>query len=394
MHKHIVKAIKSGSIAEELDIMIGDELLTMNGKEIEDVLDYTFLEKDEEVEIVLYRSSTNEEWEFFIEKEEAEEIGLEFDSGLEFESGLMDDYKSCHNKCVFCFIDQLPEGMRETMYFKDDDARLSFLQGNYITLTNMKEKDFNRIVDYRLAPINLSIHTMNMELRAQMLHNRFAGRLIGYMDKLNDADIRMNGQIVLCKGINDGSELEYSIQEMMKYHPNLQSVSIVPVGLTKYRDHLEKLDPFECEDALEVINLVKKYQKIMMEKCGKHFIHAGDEFYFLAGEDVPKEETYDGYLQYENGVGMTRLLIDEFNQCYNEFDFNKFDRQLIHHKTVTIITGELIAPVIQELSEQFNELPFNPPTVMISAIHNHFFGPRITVSGLVTGNDIINHFKD
>jgi len=382
MQKHMITKIEEGSIAEEIDIRVGDELLSINGETIEDVLDYKFLEKDEELEIVIYRESTNEEWEIFVEKEVFEELGIEF------ESGLMDEYKSCTNKCVFCFIDQLPEGMRETLYFKDDDARLSFLQGNYITLTNMKEKDFARIIKYRLSPINLSIHTMNMELRKEMLHNRFAGKLTGYMDRLFEAGIVMNGQIVLCRGINDKEELEYSIQEMMKYMPFLQSVSIVPVGLTKYRKHLEKLEPFTKEEAKDILRMVEHYQKEALKKEDLHFIHAGDEFYFLAEEDMPNAYTYDGYLQYENGVGMTRLLIDEFESCYNDVDNQSL---MPHYQKVTFITGRLIEPVLRQFAERVSKI--SDVEIQIIGITNDYFGHNITVSGLVTGSDILSQTK-
>ncbi len=385
MNKHVITKIINGSIAEELDIRINDELISINGKEIKDVLDYKFLEKDEEIKLVLVRPSTNEEWEYLVEKEVSCELGLEF------ESGLMDEYKSCHNKCVFCFIDQLPKGMRETMYFKDDDARLSFLQGNYITLTNMKEEDFSRIIQYRLSPINLSIHSMNMELRIEMLHNRFAGNLLKYMNRLYEAGIIMHGQIVLCKEINDKEELEYSIKEMMKYLPYLQSVSVVPVGLTKHRAHLNILEPFNKEEAKEVINLVAKYQKIAMLKHKLHFIHAADEFYFLAQEDVPEALTYDGYLQYENGVGMIRLLKDEFIKCYNSFDFqSNYD---IIYDNIVIVTGKLIETTIRELAELI--MKHNSSlNINVIGINNDFFGPLITVSGLVTGNDIIDQIGE
>jgi putative radical SAM enzyme (TIGR03279 family) len=381
VNHHVIKRIEPGSIAEEIDLHVGDELISMNGVIIEDVLDYKYYEKDEELELVVFRPSINEEWDIFIEKEDFEELGLEFDEGL------MDEYKSCHNKCVFCFIDQLPPNMRETMYFKDDDARLSFLQGNYITMTNMKDKDFNRIISYRLSPMNLSIHTMNMELRKEMLHNRYADNLIGYMDRLYESNLYMNGQIVLCKGINDKEELDYSIKEMMKYLPFLQSVSIVPVGLSKYRDHLTKLEPFTKEDAGEVIALVEAFQKKALEEHDCHFIHAADEFYFLAEQAMPSNETYDGYLQYENGVGMTRLLIDEFEQCYNSYD--RLNTEVPKYKKITVLTGKLIESTIKALSEKAQELA--PVQTNVIGIVNRFFGERITVSGLVTGIDIIEH---
>lgn len=383
MGRHIIKSVEIGSIAEEIELQVGDELISMNGNLIEDVLDYKFFEKDEELELLVFRPSTNEEWEIFVEKEDFEELGIEF------EDGLMDDYKSCHNKCVFCFIDQLPPGMRETMYFKDDDARLSFLQGNYITMTNMKEKDFKRIVEYRLSPLNLSIHAMNMELRKEMLNNRFADKLISYMDRLFEANLYMNGQIVLCKGINDGKELEYSIEKMMEYLPYLQSVSVVPVGLSNYRDHLTKLSPFTKEDAINVIDMIDRYQQQAMERFETHFIHAADEFYFLAERPMPLSDTYDGYLQYENGVGMTRLLIDEFEACYNNFD-NQSNLEATYER-VTFITGTLFENTLQELAEKVAQI--SKVQVRVHGIVNHFFGERITVSGLVTGSDIIDQLK-
>ena len=279
-HEHIVKKVQSGSIAEELGIEPGDQLLEIDGNVIEDIFDYQFYVEAEEL-VVLVEKPDGEQWEMEIEKEADEGLGIEF------EEGLMDEYHSCHNKCIFCFIDQMPPGMRETLYFKDDDSRLSFLQGNYITLTNMSDKDVERIVRYRLEPINISFQTTNPELRCKMLHNRFAGEALKKVDILNEAGIRMNGQIVLCKGVNDGKELEFSIQKLMEYLPNVESVSVVPVGLSKYRDGLYPLEPFNAQDAGEVIDLIGKYQKICMEKYGTHFIQASDEWYILAGREVP-----------------------------------------------------------------------------------------------------------
>lgn len=216
-----------------------------------------------------------------------------------FENSLMDEYHSCHNKCMFCFIDQMPKGMRETLYFKDDDSRLSFLQGNYITLTNMSEKDIDRIIRFHLAPINISVHTTNPELRCKMLTNRFAGEALKKIDRLYEAEIPMNGQIVLCKGVNDGDELRRSIRDLLNYAPHMRSVSVVPVGLTKFRDGLYPLEPFEKKDAIEVLDIIHEYQKQAFEKYGIHFIHASDEWYILAGQEVPEADRYDGYIQYE-----------------------------------------------------------------------------------------------
>ena len=314
--EHRVKEVEEGSIAWELGVEPGDVLLQINKHIIEDVFDYHYYVNDEEL-LVLIRKPNGEEWELEIEKE------YEDDLGITFESGLMDEYRSCRNKCMFCFIDQMPPGMRETLYFKDDDSRLSFLQGNYITLTNMSDHDVERIVQYHLEPINVSIHTTNPELRCKMLHNRFAGDALKKIQTLYEGGITMNGQIVLCKGINDGEELERSIRDMVKWMPNLQSVSVVPVGMTKYREGLYPLEPFQKEDAREVLGIIHKWQDKIYQECGTHFIHAGDEWYLLADMEVPEEERYDGYLQLENGV-VYRSAYDE-DRCFRErpkFQYN------------------------------------------------------------------------
>ncbi|HBA47553.1 MAG TPA: radical SAM protein, partial [Lachnospiraceae bacterium] len=296
---HMIKKVIPGSIAAELEIEEGDRLISIGGAEIEDIFDYQFLIQDSYIE-VLVEKPDGEQWLLEVEKDSDEDLGIEF------ENGLMDEYHSCRNKCIFCFIDQMPPGMRETLYFKDDDSRLSFLQGNYVTLTNMSDTDIDRICRYHLSPINISFQTMNPGLRCKMLNNRFAGEALKKVDVLYEAGIRMNGQIVLCKGVNDGAELEYSIRQLMKYMPVLESVSVVPVGLTKFREGLYPLEPFEREDAVAVIDMIEKYQQECYGKSGLHFIHASDEWYILAGREMPEEERYDGYLQLENGVGMLR----------------------------------------------------------------------------------------
>ena len=275
-HEHMIKDVLPGSIADELGIEAGDKLISINNNEIEDVFDYHFYVNDEEL-VLLIEKPNGEEWELEIEKDYEEDLGIEF------EQGLMDEYRSCHNKCMFCFIDQMPEGMRDTLYFKDDDSRLSFLQGNYVTLTNMSDHDIERIVRYHLEPINISFQTTNPELRCKMLHNRFAGDALKKVDTLYESGIQMNGQIVLCKGINDGEELERSIRDLSKYVPCLQSVSVVPVGLTKYREGLYPLEPFTREDAVKIIDTIHRWQDKFYEEYGIHFIHAGDEWYILAG---------------------------------------------------------------------------------------------------------------
>lgn len=378
-HEHIIKSVEEGSIAWEMGIEPGDRLLQINGSIIEDVFDYHYYTNDEEL-LILIQKENGEEWELEIEKDYDEDLGIEF------EQGLMDEYRSCRNKCMFCFIDQMPKGMRDTLYFKDDDSRLSFLQGNYITLTNMSDHDIQRIVDYHLEPINVSIHTTNPELRCKMLHNRFAGDALKKIQILYDGGITMNGQIVLCKGINDGEELERSIRDMTKWLPNLQSVSVVPVGLTKFRDGLYPLEPFTKEDAKEVLGIIHKWQKKIYEEYGIHFIHAGDEWYLLAEEELPEEERYDGYLQLENGVGMLRLLLNEFEEAYKPL---AGDGREIH---LSMATGKLAYPYLKEMLERL-KAKYPNLNVNLFEIRNDFFGERITVAGLITGQDLIAQLK-
>jgi len=303
----------------------------------------------------------------------------------------MDNYRSCHNKCIFCFIDQNPPGMRESLYFKDDDSRLSFLQGNYVTLTNMSDHDIDRIIKYHLSPINISFHTMNPELRCKMLKNRFAGEALKKVDRFFEAGITMNGQIVLCPGWNDGEELEFSIKELMKYLPVLESVSVVPVGLTRFREGLEPLTTFDAKGCGEVIDLIEKYQKIAYEKYGFHFIHASDEFYIVAGRELPEAERYDGYRQIDNGVGKARLVTDEFNEAFERAKHipGIYDRPA---REVCTITGTLTEKMNNEFADRLMaEFPWLK--VHVYTILNDFYGHGITITGLLVGNDIINQLK-
>lgn len=392
--KHIIDSIEPGSIAEEMELEPGDELISINGQKIGDVFDYHYLIHDEYL-VALFKKANGEEWELEIEKDYDEDLGIEF------ENGLMDDYKSCQNKCIFCFIDQMPPGMRETLYFKDDDSRLSFLQGNYVTLTNMKEADLQRIINYKLEPINVSVQTTNPELRCMMLHNRFAGEALKKIDMLYEGGVHMNGQIVLCKGVNDGAELERSISDLYKYLPYMESVSVVPVGLSKYREGLYPLEPFQKEDAIEVLKTIHKWQDICMAEYGTHFIHASDEWYLLAEQPLPEEDNYDGYIQLENGVGMIRLLMNEFDEAMEilEEDIKAGDMpeeflpdtENEHH--VTLVTGKLPAPFITELAEKCMKR-FPNYKIDVIAIRNDFFGKMITVSGLLTGQDILAQLKE
>lgn len=378
-HEHIVKSLMPGGIGEELGIEPGDKLLAINGNEIQDVFDYYYYEESEQL-LLLIEKPDGEEWELEIEKDEDESLGIEFDQSL------MDEYRSCRNKCMFCFIDQMPKGMRETLYFKDDDSRLSFLQGNYITLTNMSDHDVERIVKYRLEPINISFQTTNPELRCKMLHNRFAGEALKKVDILYRGQIEMNGQIVLCKGVNDGEELERTIRDLTGYLPYLKSVSIVPVGLTKYRDGLYPLEPFTKEDAREVLSVIHRWQEKIYQEHGVHMIHAGDEWYVLAEEEVPEEERYDGYLQLENGVGMMRLLFNEVQEALSAVTGDGRQRE------ISLATGRLMYPYIGKILEEIRK-KFPNITTHLYAIRNDFFGERITVSGLITGQDLTGQLK-
>ncbi len=309
----------------------------------------------------------------------------------------MDSYKSCHNNCVFCFIDQNPPGMRETIYFKDDDTRLSFLQGNYVTLTNMKDEDIERIINYRLAPINISVHTTNPKLRCEMLHNRFAGNIMERMKKLYDAEIPMNAQIVLCKGYNDGTELDRTLNDLLEYAPVLQSVSVVPVGLTRYREGLCELEPFDREDALKVIGQIEMVSKAAYAEHGIYFAHASDEWYINAGLDFPDEDSYDGYIQLENGVGMSRLFLNEIADGladYRERQNDQSDRQQKSNTVteVTTVTGVLAEGIVSSAMKEVTDT-IEGVRINVYPIRNDFFGERITVTGLLTGGDIAAQLK-
>lgn len=385
----MITKVLPGSIAEEMGIEPGDRLMEINGEMIEDVFDYRFDIKDELVE-VLIRKADGEEWLLEIEKEYDEDLGAEF------ETELMSDYKSCCNKCIFCFIDQMPEGMRESLYFKDDDSRLSFMQGNYITLTNMKEKDIERIIRYHLAPINISVQTTNPVLRCEMLHNRFAGDVLKYMDRLYAHEIEMNGQIVVCQGVNDGDELVRTLNDLERYIPFMRSVSVVPSGLTKYRKGLYPLEVFGREKAQETICIVERKQKECMKQHGIHFVHASDELYDLAGWEMPEAGRYDGYLQLENGVGMMRLLRNEFQEALEllKNDSETMNRlRGLEQKTVSIATGLLAYDLIQNLCDTMTEV-IESLEIRCYPIINHYFGEKITVSGLITATDLTDQLKD
>ncbi|MCR5685498.1 MAG: DUF512 domain-containing protein [Lachnospiraceae bacterium] len=372
---HVITGIKPDSIAEELGVEIGDKLISINDTEIEDIFDYRYLTDDEELTLLIYSAREKDYYECDISKEADEELGFEFGDGL------MDDYRSCSNKCIFCFIDQMPPGMRETLYFKDDDARLSFLQGNYITLTNMKQKDIDKVCFYKLSPINVSIHTTNPELRCKMLNNRFAGEALKKIRYFCDAGIELNGQVVLCRGVNDGAELDRTLKDIEDYLPNLKSISVVPIGLTKYRKGLFPMKPFEKEDACGVLDQIERWQKYYKDKYGTNLVYASDEWYLTSERELPTLADYEGFPQIENGVGMLRSLMEEFDEASQ----NHYD---IYEGRVLMLTGMAPYKIIKLLADRIME-QYPQIHIDVMPIINDFFGHRITVTGLITGRDIL-----
>ncbi len=372
-----IKSIIPGSPADKAGIAAGDILVSVNGRSVRDVLDYMYYAADTEVEVLVLRGEG--ELRFHISKDEYDDLGLEF------ETFLMDKKQSCSNKCVFCFIDQMPPGMRETLYFKDDDARLSFLQGNYVTLTNMDQSDVDRIIEMKLN-INVSVHTTNPELRVKMMHNRFAGEKLKYIYQLAEHGIQLNCQIVCCPGLNDGDELRRSLTDLGGLMPNITSMAVVPVGLTKFRKGLYPLTTFTKEGACETIDIIEGFQREFLEKYGTRTVFASDEFYLIAGREFPPGEAYEDYPQYENGVGMLRSLIDEFMQALETAEWEGGKR------SISIATGYSAHGTICRLAaaaeEKFPELKCH-----IYRIRNDFFGETITVSGLITAQDLIAQLR-
>ncbi len=378
-----ITGVAHNSRAYRCGIWAGDNLLSINGREICDVLDYRFHLTDTNIELLLSRDG--EEYTVKIKKQQYDDIGLEF------ETPLMDKKQSCHNKCIFCFIDQLPSGMRDTLYFKDDDSRLSFLHGNYITLTNLHERDIDRIIEMHISPINISVHTTNPSLRVKMMHNKRAGEVLSYMKRLADANISLCGQIVLCRGINDGEELIRSMRDLSALFPAMQSVSIVPAGLTKFRDKLYPLTEYTRDEAREIVNMIDGFAEEMKAKCGQRVFFAADELYLKAELPLPDGEYYEGYPQIENGVGMIRSMRDEFD---SELEYaEELIPELKVPRCVSIATGaaayDSILNMAKMLEEKIDGLKIN-----VYKIKNNFFGESITVAGLLTGRDIAEQLYD
>lgn len=377
--KNVIKNVETFSIAEEVGIEKGDRLLTINDKEVVDIIDYKFLIVDEELVLEIEKES-GEVWEIEIEKEYSEDIGLEF------EEGIMDKAHSCYNKCIFCFIDQLPSGMRETLYFKDDDSRLSFLQGNFITMTNMKDSDIDRIVQYHISPINISVHTTDEKLRCEMLNNRFAGNIYERMKKLSEAGITMNTQIVLCPGINNKDQLVKTVEDLYKLYPKVRNVAAVPIGVTKYRKGLKELETYTKETALEEILLVEELQKKFLKEIGEPFVRLSDELYVIAEKEIPNADFYGDFEQIEDGIGMIRLLRDNIDENINDLDISVSG-------SITIPTG---ASAFNEIKAVADKIMEKNPKIKIDVIKiiNDYFGDTITVTGLLTGTDIIKQLKE
>lgn len=370
----VIQEVKKNSKAFRAGIQPGDTLLEINGHPIVDVLDYRFFETESALQLTLSRAG--ETYQVDIRKPQYGEIGLEFSTYL------MDQQRSCRNKCIFCFIDQLPRGMRETLYFKDDDDRLSFLFGNYITLTNIDDREIDRILTMHISPINISVHTMDPELRCKMMNNRFAGESLRHLYRLAQGGIRLNCQIVLCPGINDGDALRFTLDKMMELGGSLQSVACVPVGLTRYREGLYPLTPYTKETAGETVDLIESYGKIFQEKYGSRVVYPADELYLIAQRPLPEGDFYEGYPQIENGVGMLRCLQEEFSWALEDME------PFTEERHVTVVTGEAGAAFLDSMLDELRQKCHNLHIDLVP-IHNDFFGGTVNITGLVTGQDIL-----
>lgn len=374
-----ITGVKKGSSAARHGILPGETLLSLNGHEIMDVLDYRFYEIEPSLNAVV-RDSAGRSREISIKKREYDEIGLEF------ETYLMDKQHSCRNRCIFCFIDQMPKGLRKSLYFKDDDSRLSFLFGNYITLTNLSEHEVERIIQMHISPINVSVHTTNPELRVKMMGNRFAGEALKLLNRFAEAEIKINCQLVLCPGVNDGGELERSLRDLEALMPAVQCVAAVPVGVTKFREGLYPMRQYTRDTAREVLTILERFGGECKKKHGTRMAFAADEFYLKAEVPIPGPDFYEDFAQLENGVGMLALLKDEFQTALREEETGKRER------AVTIATGEAAGGLLAELAKEA-QAKFEGLRVQVAPIKNHFFGETITVSGLVTGTDLKEQLK-
>lgn len=383
-----ISSVQAGSVAMDAGIEAGDVLLYINGEEVQDIFDYRFLTTESTLLLEIEKKN-GELWEIELEKDEYEDLGLEF------EDPLISGAKSCTNKCIFCFIDQLPRNMRETVYFKDDDTRLSFLTGNYVTLTNMSRKELDRIVRYRMSPVNVSVHTTNPELRIKMLGNRFAGDILEKMKVLTNGNITVNAQIVLCRGVNDGAELDRTLKDLSELYPGIASISVVPVGLTKWREGLHKLTPFDSVSSAAVIRQVEGWQDRFLSLYGTRLVYLADELYISSGIQLPGYNEYEGFPQIENGVGLMSLLIYEFYEYLNirQDEIGRQFSEKHDSRIVSIATGICAYGHIKELAQEL-EKRYNKLKVTVYPIKNEFFGENVTVTGLLTGGDIVRQLEN
>lgn len=374
--QNIIATVDPDGIAAELGVTPGDALLSINGTPVGDVIDYLFLTADEYIEVEV-RKPDGDIWLLEIEKDYDDKLGIEF------ENPILDDARSCHNACVFCFIDQMPPGMRSSLYFKDDDSRLSFLQGNFITLTNVSEVDIDRMIRYQISPVNVSIHATDPELRKRMLGNRFAGDILGRLKKLAEGGVKLHGQIVLCPGWNDGEALEQTVRELSGLHPGMASLAVVPVGLTRFRHGLPAIPPVDRAKAREVLDQVYRWQDVFLERFGTRFLYGADEFYLKAEYPLPPPEAYEDFPQIENGVGLICRFTQEFDGAFRR------GRKKPEAARLTIATGLLAEPMIREIARRF--MARHPQVaITVVGVENRYFGPAITVSGLLTGQDLLH----
>jgi len=371
----VIDKVTEGSISEQAGITAGDKLISINDLPIHDMLDYQFLASDDEITLLIEKAD-GEQWEIELEKDYDEDLGLHFNGFI------FDKMKRCKNKCIFCFIDQLPEKMRATLYTKDDDYRYSFWYGNFITLTNLTESDWQKIIAMRLSPLYVSVHCMDPEIRAKMMNNPEAANIKAQLKRLSDADIMIHTQIVLCPGINDGEILKDTIEQLAAMHPCVQSIGIVPVGLTGHRNKLADLRVFDLKEIQDIITLIDGYQTRFRKELGYGLVYLADEFYLAAGQPVPGDEYYDDYSQIENGIGLSRILLD---------DFSALEAQLpteVPPRKVFLLTGESALPVMFTISRRLNAIA--GLTVEVLPVKNSFFGGNVSVTGLLTGSDIID----
>ena len=378
---NFIKSIDSESIAEELEIEVGDALISINGQPVIDIIDYMYLCNDEYLEVEIQKAD-GEIWVYEIDKTYDEPLGIAFDNPI------IDCAKHCSNKCVFCFIDQLPKGMRETLYFKDDDSRLSFLQGNFVTLTNLKDADIDRIIRYKISPINVSVHTTDPNLRIKMLGNRFAGNILERLKQLTEGGIVVNAQVVLCPGYNDHEALTATLNDLLVLYPNLNSVAVVPIGLTDHREGLPEMLGFDAESAAAVIHRVVTFQEYAFAAHGTRFAFLADEFYIKAKVDFPSNEAYEGYLQLEDGIGMIRKLSTEVDAL-----LKKRSKKKIPLQRIAIGTGTAAAPYLKTIMDGIMQA-YPSVTIDVFPVTNAFFGENITVSGLITGKDLMQQLKN